>query len=44
MKAPSVAAADPPFLKRFFAVAMALYEHDEETNPKAEPYPISRGP
>ncbi len=44
MNAPMVAAADPLFLKRFFAVAMALYEHDEEMNPNNDPYPISRAP
>ena len=33
-----------PFLKRVLAVAMALYEHDGETNSNAGLYPISRGP
>ena len=41
--APSAAAAEAPCLKKFFAVATALYEHDEDMKPKKVPYPNSSG-
>lgn len=41
--APSAAAAEAPCLKKLFAVATALYEHDEDMKPKKVPYPNSSG-